>query len=280
MQARGVLLLLGVVLVLLSLVVADRLARSMTAPITDLARTAERLGRGDLDGPGHARRTRRGPRGRRSPSTGSRPGSVSCSPTSGSRSPICPTGSVRRSPLCAWTPTRCPRGRTASGSSPTSTSSTRQVDALIREARRPEREGVERPLRRARGRRGAGRVLAAARRGPGAERHRRPRRPDRVPVRAARTDLEAALDALLGNVLSHTPDGTGVTVRLSAAPDGGAVLVVADEGPGFPDRVGAAPGTQRRRVDRARSRHRPAYRRGLRRQPRARSRRTGRRRAR
>ena len=35
-------------LFVLSLVVADRLARSMTRPITELALTAERLGRGDL----------------------------------------------------------------------------------------------------------------------------------------------------------------------------------------------------------------------------------------
>ena len=40
---------LGIVLLLLALGVADRLARSMTRPVTDLAATAHRLGSGDLD---------------------------------------------------------------------------------------------------------------------------------------------------------------------------------------------------------------------------------------
>ncbi|MBB5874235.1 signal transduction histidine kinase [Allocatelliglobosispora scoriae] len=61
--------------------------------------------------------------------------------------------------------------------------------------------------------------------------------PGPLPVRVAPADLAACLDALLGNVFSHTPDGTGFSVRLTAGPDG-AVLVVADRGPGF---VGGTP---------------------------------------
>ncbi|MFF5180757.1 ATP-binding protein [Micromonospora sp. NPDC000316] len=46
-------------------------------------------------------------------------------------------------------------------------------------------------------------------------------------------DLAAAVDALLGNVFAHTPDGTPLAVRL--AEDAGEVLLtVADEGPGMP----------------------------------------------
>lgn len=55
-----------------------------------------------------------------------------------------------------------------------------------------------------------------------------------VPVAAAADDLAAALDALLGNVFAHTPDGTPLSVTLTARPGGGAVLTVADSGPGFP----------------------------------------------
>ncbi|GIM95518.1 sensor histidine kinase [Paractinoplanes toevensis] len=54
-----------------------------------------------------------------------------------------------------------------------------------------------------------------------------------LPVAVAADDLAAALDALLGNVFAHTPDGTGLAVALHPRPGGGAVLEVADEGPGF-----------------------------------------------
>jgi signal transduction histidine kinase len=55
-----------------------------------------------------------------------------------------------------------------------------------------------------------------------------------VPVAVAADDLAAALDALLGNVFAHTPDGTALSVTLTTGPGGGAVLTVADAGPGFP----------------------------------------------
>lgn len=57
--------------------------------------------------------------------------------------------------------------------------------------------------------------------------------PGPLPVALARTDLEACVDALLGNVFAHTPHGTGFAVRLDQVP-GGARLVVADSGPGLP----------------------------------------------
>jgi signal transduction histidine kinase len=55
-----------------------------------------------------------------------------------------------------------------------------------------------------------------------------------LPVALPADDLAAALDALLGNVFAHTPDGTGLAVSLVARPGGGAVLTVTDSGPGFP----------------------------------------------
>lgn len=54
-----------------------------------------------------------------------------------------------------------------------------------------------------------------------------------LPVRLSGDDLAAALDALLNNVFAHTPDGTPFAVSLVARPGGGARLTVADEGPGL-----------------------------------------------
>ncbi len=52
------------------------------------------------------------------------------------------------------------------------------------------------------------------------------------PVSATSAELEAALDAVLGNVFEHTPDDTPFAVSLRAG-DGGSVLRVDDAGPGF-----------------------------------------------
>ncbi|MGH8824902.1 MAG: ATP-binding protein [Jiangellaceae bacterium] len=54
-----------------------------------------------------------------------------------------------------------------------------------------------------------------------------------LPVRVAAADLSAAVDALLGNVFAHTPDGTSIAVRLEGRSGGGARVVVADAGRGF-----------------------------------------------
>jgi len=56
-----------------------------------------------------------------------------------------------------------------------------------------------------------------------------------LPVRAGPAALEAALDALLGNVFAHTPAGAGLVLAAQPVPRGGAVLIVDDAGPGFPD---------------------------------------------
>lgn len=56
-----------------------------------------------------------------------------------------------------------------------------------------------------------------------------------LPVRAGTATLEAALDALLGNVFAHTPSGAAVVVTAGRAHRAGAVLIVDDAGPGFRD---------------------------------------------
>jgi signal transduction histidine kinase len=57
-------------------------------------------------------------------------------------------------------------------------------------------------------------------------------RPARVPV--ARAELAAALDAMLGNVFRHTPQGTAFAVELRGAQDA-VVVLVSDAGPGVAD---------------------------------------------
>ena len=59
--------------------------------------------------------------------------------------------------------------------------------------------------------------------------------PDRpMPVRLTQSDLAVAVDAILGNVFAHTPDGVAIDVRLLSRPGGGALLVIEDNGPGLP----------------------------------------------
>ncbi|MET9292919.1 HAMP domain-containing sensor histidine kinase [Streptomyces sp. NPDC003077] len=57
-------------------------------------------------------------------------------------------------------------------------------------------------------------------------------RPARVPV--ARPELATALDALLGNVFRHTPEGTAFAVDVHQA-DGAVIVLVSDAGPGIAD---------------------------------------------
>lgn len=112
------------------------------------------------------------------------------------------------------------------------------IDHVIREARRPEREGLvpgtdaiavlaERvrywePLAEDQGRRFD---LVVESPGP-------------IPVRAGTEDLAALVDVLLDNVFSHAPEPAPIRVRVGAAPDsdgrpGGVWLVVEDGGPGM-----------------------------------------------
>ncbi|MEU8637122.1 HAMP domain-containing sensor histidine kinase [Amycolatopsis sp. NPDC048633] len=60
--------------------------------------------------------------------------------------------------------------------------------------------------------------------------------PGPLPVAVGEPELAACLDALLGNVFAHTPEGTAYAIRLTGTA-GGARLEVSDEGPGF-DEVG------------------------------------------
>ncbi len=52
-------------------------------------------------------------------------------------------------------------------------------------------------------------------------------------VRLAPDRLGEALDAVLGNVFAHTPEGVAVTVAVTRG-DGAVTVVVEDDGPGWP----------------------------------------------
>lgn len=237
LRARLVLGLLGVVLVLLSLVVADRLARSITSPITELAHAAERLGRGEIetrvnpDGPDEVREVGAALNrlAARIEELLAREREVVADLSHRLRTPI----TALRLDADSLTDEE-ERGRLGADVDDL----TRHVDALIREARAPVRGGVEarcdarsvvedrvafwRALAEDQGREVDLALPATA-----------------VEIRANAADLEAALDALLGNVIAHTPEATGFSVSLQGSLDGGGVLVVTDQGPGFTDGVAA-----------------------------------------
>ena len=232
-RAWSVLSLMGLVLVGLSLVVADRLARSLTRPISELAHTAERLGAGDLT----ARTVPGGPDEVREVGVAvnllaARIGSL----LAHERESVADLSHRLRTPITALRldvdslADSPERDRLAADVDEL----TRQVDAVINEARRPVREGVEAradaravtqervdfwaALTEDQGRE----VSLALPTGP-------------CIVRAAEDDLAAALDALIGNVVSHTPEGSAMHVVLTAERDGSALLLVDDGGAGFAD---------------------------------------------
>lgn len=62
-----------------------------------------------------------------------------------------------------------------------------------------------------------------------------------LPVQVPREELEAAVDALLDNVFTHTPAGTGFAVSARSLSSGRARFVVRDEGPGFEHPESAEP---------------------------------------
>jgi signal transduction histidine kinase len=112
----------------------------------------------------------------------------------------------------------------------------RTLTAVIHAARRPQREG-RLPSADATAV-VAARVTFWSALADDQERQREISLPDAaLPVRAAPEDLAAAVDALLENVVAHTPEGTGFAVSLTPELDG-AVLVVSDDGPGLPEGAG------------------------------------------
>ena len=64
-----------------------------------------------------------------------------------------------------------------------------------------------------------------------------------APVAVRPHDLEAALDALVGNVIAHTPEGSGLSVEVGGGAQTGWWLLVRDEGPGLDPEAASTRGT-------------------------------------
>lgn len=240
-QAWLVLGLLGLSLLALSLLVADRLARSLIGPIRGLALVAHQLAGGDLE----ARAVPAGPPEIREVAAGlNRLAGRISELLAGEREHVADLSHQLRTPMTALrlnvegVSDPGDRGRLTDAVDGVE----RTVDRVIREARRPVREGVGASCD------ATGTVRARLEFwAPLAEEEGRvveSQVPDSpIPVRVTAEDLAMALDALLGNVFAHTPTGTPFAVRLAARPGGGAVLDVEDWGPGMADVTTSGEGT-------------------------------------
>lgn len=115
----------------------------------------------------------------------------------------------------------------------------RDITQIVRDARRPLHEGLDTSCDLAdvtRDRAAFWHALAEDD-GRAAEAHI-----DDGPLRIRIADDEAvaAIDALLTNVFTHTPDGTAYAIQLTRTPNDHAQLVVRDHGPGVVDPDAAA----------------------------------------
>ena len=232
--ARAWLLLcaLGLGLLALSVLVADQLARSLIRPITDMARAADDLASGDLT----ARAVVAGSPEVRRASAGLNRLAVRIGELlAHERETVADLSHRLRTPLTAL---RIDAESLRDDDEMARLSADvnaveRTVSEIIREARRPTGEGS--------GLCDAAEVVTerAMFWQPLAEDQDRPMTlevaPGPVLVRVSAEDLAACIDILLENVFSHTAEGLAFEVRLRRRAGGGAWLVVADDGPGFPD---------------------------------------------
>ena len=223
---------LGLVLLGIALLVADRLARSFLVPLHALTDTATRLGAGELE----ARVDPAGPPEVAAAGTAlNRLGGRIVDLLKAEREQVADLSHRLRTPLTAL---RLDAESLSDGEERERLSRdvaelSRVVDQVISEVRRPVREGLVPGCDAAavvRARLGFWEVLAED-----TDRAIEQHVPsEAVPVRLVGSDLADALDAMLGNVFAHTPDGTPFRVELRPHPGGGAQLVVEDAGPGLP----------------------------------------------
>ncbi|MBI1758508.1 MAG: HAMP domain-containing histidine kinase [Actinobacteria bacterium] len=226
LRASAVLAGLGLVLFTVGLVVADALGRRLVRSVRGLATAADRLSAGDMS----ARVPPAGPPEIRQAGAGLNRLAVRIAELLASeREGVADLAHRLRTPLTAIRldaeAVRDPQLMTDIDQLE------RTIDEMIRTARRPVREGVVASadlVDVVRVRVGFWSVLA--------EDTGRPMStylpPMTLAVRTSPTDVAAAVDALLGNVFAHTPDGMPLQVTIRPQLKG-AVLVVDDGGPGF-----------------------------------------------
>ena len=227
------LLLLGVALMVGALVLADRLGRSFTRPLTSLAAYATSLGdrrRPDpvpVEGP---------PEVRELAVAMNRLVTRVEDLLTRERAGVADLSHRLRTPVTALRlrVETLPGGQERDRFAADLDELEATVDAVVREARRTEREGLVPSADAA--------VVLADRAAfwlPLAEDQGRSLEIDvqpglHVAVRAGTEDLQALVDVLLDNAFTHTPEDAPVRVALSAGSGGGVRLVVEDGGPGFP----------------------------------------------
>ena len=228
-RAWLLLLAVGAFLLLLSVTVADQLARSLVRPLTALAQTADRLAGGDLS----ARATVTGPPEVRRAGNGLNRLAIRIDDLlAGERESVADLSHRLRTPLTAL--------RIDAESLRDSrllddvTVMERTVSQIIHEARRHRNSTARQGSCDA--------VAVVAERAafwrPLAEDQDRLMYVDMAPgpayVQVSRDDLAACADILFENIFTHTPEGAGLAIRLSHRTGGGAWLAVTDDGPGFP----------------------------------------------
>jgi signal transduction histidine kinase len=229
---------LAVVLVLLAVVVADRLGRTLVRPVDDLARTADRMGSGDLDarvevtGPPEIQRV-----GTAFNRLAAQIGAL----LQLERETAADLSHRLRTPLTG--------GRLNADALPDSDRKDRLVeqlddiervvDHLIDEIRRPDRQarGAQTDIDRVVADRVAFWEPLAADEGReltvGLNR-------SHALVAAPEPDLAAALDALIGNAFAHTDRGTGLAVSVHRSRSPYVDVVVEDAGQGLPEDLNVA----------------------------------------
>jgi signal transduction histidine kinase len=223
----------GLLLLVLSVAVADQLARAVVRPIKALALASDRLAAGDLS----ARAAVAGPPEVRRAGAGLNRLAVRIGELlAHERETVADLSHRLRTPLTALRIDAESLRDSAEMERLLADVSAveRTVSGIIREARRPSGDS-------ARALCDAAEVVAACAAfwWPLAEDQDRwmtvEVAPGPVPVRLSRDDLATCADILLENVFAHTPEGAAFAIRLTLRAGGGAWLVVTDDGPGFGD---------------------------------------------
>lgn len=230
--AWGMLIGLGLVLMGIAVVAADRLGRSIVEPVAELSNAARLLGEGNLatrvepEGPDEIAEV-----GEAFNFLARRLGDL----LEAERESVADLSHRLRTPLTAL------RLQAETLSNREDVASLIEdidrleaaVDGMIAEARRPQRTGPS----GARADLGAIIDHRAAFWQVLADEQGRPTsvvvEPGEHPVPVPEGELGALVDVLIGNVFTHTPEGVGYVIRVGAT-DEGTELIVEDAGPGFP----------------------------------------------
>lgn len=229
--AWGVLAALGVALILLSALVADRLGRTIVQPVRELSSAAHTVVGGDLSvrvnpaGPAEVAEV-----GKAFNRLVGRIGELLAE----EREAAADLSHRLRTPLTALRLDieALGEGDPAVRLSEDLDALERTVDDIITRARRPIREGVGVTA-------DLGEVVGARADfwGALADEQNRPWVLDVEEsahlVSLPPEDVVAVVDALIGNVFAHTPEGAGFRIAVRGWADGGSILEVQDDGPGF-----------------------------------------------